>query len=499
MKKTITIVLAAIAMLIAVSCTDDMKTAIDGFRTRLSDMESLVSKINESYSNTTKLVTALEDHDMIRSVTTVKKDGKDTYLVTFVSGRTITLIQGIDGIAPILGIRKYDDGRYYWTVQYGTEEPQWLLSNLGLKIRASSLTPQMKIEDGWWQYSYDDGGTWTRLCQATGEDGTSVFRNISVSDNYVTFSMAAGGMFQIPTEAYFSRIIDRCNSFTSEMEAAEAVLAGVDTSVAVKSITQIMEGDELVGYTLVLKNGQEFNIRPGRDEQPFTFSIKRDRNDDVDYWTIKVGDDPETWVLKPDGERSRATGMFGLPHLSVRDTMEAFYFVYSFYPDIDNYQWLRDANGNLVAASTFSNLAMFKSVSVGAQSVSLTLANGKTVNLPLYYEASPTIEFRAPSGIEYNSATYLYSEVEANTEYTVDFKVLNIVAGLKVDAIGMDGANVNFVTASLSGSPAYGIIKFRTPQTFPEHTTTTRILVFMTWGSNTTMQVLEFKNRVSGD
>ena len=75
------------------------------------------------------------------------------------------------------------------------QEPQWLLSNLGLKIRASALTPQMKIDDGWWQYSYDGGASWTRLCAATGEPGKSVFKNISVSDYFVTFTLASNSMF----------------------------------------------------------------------------------------------------------------------------------------------------------------------------------------------------------------------------------------------------------------------------------------------------------------
>jgi hypothetical protein len=33
------------------------------------------------------------------------------------------------------------------------------------------ITPQLKIEDGYWYISYDNGSTWTRLSKATGEDG----------------------------------------------------------------------------------------------------------------------------------------------------------------------------------------------------------------------------------------------------------------------------------------------------------------------------------------
>ena len=151
MKKIGITIFAALSMMAAVSCTDKLESSINGLRTRIYDLESLVNSINEYYSNTSKIVAALEDNDMIKSITPVKGDDGDSYLITFVSGQTLTLSQGIDGTSPNLGIRKYDDGIYYWTIQYGSEEPQWLLSSLGMKIRASALTPQMKIEDGWWQ------------------------------------------------------------------------------------------------------------------------------------------------------------------------------------------------------------------------------------------------------------------------------------------------------------------------------------------------------------
>ena len=497
MKKILVIFLAAVSVLSTVSCTDDIKNQLEEMKVRISDLEAVVANINDYYTNISKIVTALEDHDMIRSVTTVRRnDGSEAYLVTFVSGQTLTLIQGIDGISPNLGIRKYDDGRYYWTVQYGTEEPQWLLSNLGLKIRASALTPQMKIEDGWWQYSYDNGATWTRLCKATGESGSSVFKNISVNDYFVTFTLINGGTFQVATEAYFNRIIERCGNFAAEMELAGQVLAGVDTTVAVRSISQIMDGEDLVGYKLVLKNGQEFTIRTGKDEQPFIFSIKRDESDGVDYWQVKIGESDPTWVVKPDGSKARASAMHGTPKLSVRDTLDSYFFVYSFYPDINDYQWLRDSEGKLVEACTnFDNVAMFRSVRVGTENVALTMADGKTIYLPFYYETNPTIEFRAPEGVNYNASTYLYSYARPDTTYTIKYKIINAPDNLQLDAIAMDGATVTDIVVPESGATRTGTIKFKTPSGFPENTATTRVLVFMTWGSNVTMKVLEFVNQ----
>ena len=494
MRKIITIVFAALGLMSAVSCADKLRTEISGLMTRIIDLEALVNDINEYYSNTSKLVAALEDHDMIKSITPIKADGGDSYLVTFVSGQTLTLIQGIDGVAPNIGIRKYDDGIYYWTIQYGSAEPQWLLSNLGMKIRASALTPQMKIEDGWWQYSYDGGGSWIRLCEASGDAGKSMFKSISISDYFVTFTLAGSGMFQIPTVSYFNRVTERCDNLSTAMELASRILADVDTMTAVKKITQIMDGDKLVGYTLQLNNGSEFNIRQGIDEQPFSFIIRRSYDDWMDYWAVKVGDGEYEWVYKPNGEKALASSISGTPRLSVRDTLDGYYFVYSFYPDINDLQVLRDSKGNPVAANSFENLALFKSVAVGTESVALTLADGKTIYLPFYYSKNPSISFTVPSEIDLNTSTNHYSFVVPGVSYTVGYKISDAPEGVQIDAIALDGAVVKSVSKGGTGTTVSGDIVFATPDEFPQGVATTRILVFMTWGSNVTMQVLEFDN-----
>lgn len=492
MKRINSILLAAIVLLTVSSCAKDMMEQVSALKLRVADMESMVSKINDYYVSTSKVVAALEDHDMIRSITPLRNG--DSYLITFASGYSLTLIQGIDGISPNLGIRKYEDGLYYWTVQYGSEEPQWLLSNLGLKIRASGLSPQMKIEDGWWQYSYDGGGTWTRLCKATGEAGTSVFKNISISDSFVTFTLASGSVFQIPTEAYFLRLVESCEKTNQELKDAGELLASVDTTLAVKSITQIMEDDEIVGYKLVLNNGKELEIRNGKDGVPFTFAIKRNYDDWLDYWTVKIGDGDFHWMYKDNGEMAVASAMSGTPMIGVRDTLDAYYYVYSFYPDIDDYQWLRDPEGNLVIANPYSTSVIFKAVAIGSDSVALTLADGTTIYLPFYYAKTPVITFTPPTDITYDAAAFLYSAVLPNTTYAVSYAVTDAPSNLQIDAIGLDGATVTKLTTLASAGGINGTITFTTPAAFENPTGTTRVLVFLTWGGNATMKVLEFKN-----
>jgi hypothetical protein len=189
--------------------------------------------------------------------------------------------------------------------------------------------------------------------------------------------------------------------------------------------------------------------------------------------------------------------MSGTPRLSVRDTLDGLYYVYSFYPDINDFQWLRDPEGNLVQANPFNKSVMFKAVAVGTESVALTLADGKIVYLPLYSAKIPAITFTPPAGITYNPSTFLYSDVLPNTSYTVSYTVTNVPDNLQIDAIGLDGAVVTSLVKTPSSTTITGTITFKTPAVFPEPEGTTRVLVFLTWGGNVTMQVLEFKNKIS--
>ena len=156
---------------------------------------------------------------------------------------------GKDGITPVIGVAQDTDGVYYWTLN-----GEWLLDDNGNKLPVSGkdgqngangsngqdgtdgkdgqdgengtdgadgqdgkdgITPQLKIEDGYWYISYDNGATWTQLGRATGEDGKdgedgqngadgkdgqngdSMFQSVTQDDNYVYFILADGTVIKI--------------------------------------------------------------------------------------------------------------------------------------------------------------------------------------------------------------------------------------------------------------------------------------------------------------
>ena len=148
---------------------------------------------------------------------------------------------GKDGYTPKISVKQHTDGRYYWTL-----DGNWLLDDNGNMIPATGedgkdgtngsdgkdgedgkdgingtdgkdgkdgITPLLKIEDGYWYLSYDNGATWQKLGKATGnngldglpgadgtdgEDGDSIINSITQDDENVYFNLCDGTLITLP-------------------------------------------------------------------------------------------------------------------------------------------------------------------------------------------------------------------------------------------------------------------------------------------------------------
>lgn len=153
---------------------------------------------------------------------------------------------GKDGYTPKIGVKQHTDGKYYWTL-----DGNWILDDNNNMIPVTGengkdgangtdgkdgqdgedgkdgangtdgkdgqngkdgkdgITPQLKIEDGYWYLSYDNGATWQKLGKATGnnglngadgadgEDGDSIIDSITQDDDFVIFTLSDGKVFKI--------------------------------------------------------------------------------------------------------------------------------------------------------------------------------------------------------------------------------------------------------------------------------------------------------------
>ena len=122
-----------------------------------------------------------------------KISSEDTY--------SINLLSGVDGkngedAQPFVVSVKQDeeDGRWYW---YSVQDGDWLRSADGNRFLVDGTdgkTPQLKVVEGFWQISWDNGETWEPTeWKAKGEDAYEVFTKAEVFEDRVELTLAADG------------------------------------------------------------------------------------------------------------------------------------------------------------------------------------------------------------------------------------------------------------------------------------------------------------------
>ena len=188
--------LAAITVGAFVSCEYDdseLREKINDHENRIAQLEELCSQMNTNISSLQTIVSALQDNDYVTSITPVTSGGETIgYTINFSKSGPVTIYHGEDGKdgtdgqdgedgkdghTPIVGVKIASDGNYYWTI-----DGEWLLDDEGNKIRANGIdgqdgangsdgqdgiTPLVKIENGYWYVSYDNGVSWEQLGAAT--------------------------------------------------------------------------------------------------------------------------------------------------------------------------------------------------------------------------------------------------------------------------------------------------------------------------------------------
>ena len=255
MKK---ILFFALALLAVVACSKFDDSAIwkelDKHEDRIVKLEALCNQMNTNITSLQTIIIALQSNDYVVNIAPIMEGNKEIgYTITFAKSGSITIYHGKDGkdgangtdgkdgqngtdgkdgYTPKIGVKQHTDGRYYWTLD-GT----WLLDDNGNMIPATGedgkdgtngsdgkdgedgedgtngtngkdgITPLLKIEDGYWFLSYDNGATWQKLGKATGnngldgvpgadgadgEDGDNIIDSITQDDKNVYFNLSDG-------------------------------------------------------------------------------------------------------------------------------------------------------------------------------------------------------------------------------------------------------------------------------------------------------------------
>ena len=222
-----------------------LRNDLNDLENRVTKLEELCKQMNTNISSLQKIVEALQDNLSISKVEQIS----DGYIIHFSDGSTATIKNGKNSEdAPIIGVKKDTDGIYYWTL-----DGEWLTDEKGNKVKAQGtdgkdgvdgedgndgvdgedgvdgtngkdgkdgITPQLKIENGRWMLSMDNGKTWTDIGQATGADGkdgedgadgtdgedgvdgkdgtNGIFKSVREDDDNVYFTLEDDSVITIP-------------------------------------------------------------------------------------------------------------------------------------------------------------------------------------------------------------------------------------------------------------------------------------------------------------
>ena len=238
MKKLLSLLVCGLLLFGCGDKYDDsaLRNDLNDLENRVTKLEELCKQMNTNISSLQKIVDALQDNLSISKVEQIS----DGYIIYFSDGSTATIKNGKDsGDAPVIGVKQDTDGCYYWTL-----DGEWLTDEKGNKVKAQGtdgkdgidgedgndgvdgedgvdgtngkdgkdgITPQLKIENGRWMLSMDNGKTWTDIGQATGADGTDgedgvdgkdgtngIFKSVTEDNDNVYFTLEDDSVITIP-------------------------------------------------------------------------------------------------------------------------------------------------------------------------------------------------------------------------------------------------------------------------------------------------------------
>lgn len=579
-KHIKTILAAFFTMFAVISCEQevaDVSDRLDDLEKRVSALEQLCKEMNSNISSLQGIVTAMQTGDYITSVNPVISNGKTVgYTITFAKGQPITIYHGqdgsdgkdgtngkdgkdgkdgangqdgkdgADGHTPVICIQQDTDGIWYWTL-----DGQWLLDGNGQKVKAvgvdgkdgqdgedgqdgqngndgapgkdgkdgqDGVTPQLKIEDGYWYLSYDSGQTWTQLGKAVGENGKdgkdgaigltgdSMFTGIDTSSSdYVLFTLIGGTEIKIPTWYAFEQLQALVNQMNSNIEALQTIVTALQSNDYISSISPIVESGKEVGYIINFTKSGSVTIyhgkdgadgkdgQDGADGHTPVIGVMQD-TDGLWYWTI----DGE-WLLDSNSQKIKAIGVDGkdgqdgsngqdgqhgiTPQLKIE---EGYWYV-----STDNGQtWTQlgkatgengkdgvDGKDGKDGVDGVDGDSMFQSVTVTETDVTFVTSDGQTF----------VLKRASALSIEFDTADLVVMGTNAtrNIHYTITSGVDNIT----IEALSSADIKVKVVKTDAKT----GTLQVKTGATIDEYS---KVVVLVSNGSQAIMRTLTFEEQV---
>lgn len=249
--------LATVTMLSCGKDYDDSALRRDiEMKTRIELLENWCSTANTQISALQGLINALQQNDYVTGVTPIMEGAKEVgYTITFTQSKPITILhgkddaKGVDGITPIIGVQKAEDGLYYWTVQTGAAT-EWLTDDKGNKIPVTAQddtpgkTPEISVCTFEGKLYWKVNGEWlmsgglkvpatgdkgeTGSAGPQGATGDAIFKKdgIEIADDgaSVTFTLTNGTTITLPMNSVVTIAFDSYDTFCCDLVVRDVPL-----------------------------------------------------------------------------------------------------------------------------------------------------------------------------------------------------------------------------------------------------------------------------------
>lgn len=264
MKRFLSILSLVLLGFVSQSCYDDsaLWESVNDLDSRVKTLETLCKEMNTNLASLQTLVSAMKQGDYIVDVAPLTENGVEVgYQITFYDRGTVNIYHGKDGVSsgdvPDFGAKQDTDGKYYWTVN-----GEWILDDNGNKLPVSTaegvagVTPKLKVENGKWYVSYDEGKTWEEAGSAVSEDANAcLFKDVQLTDEALVLTMSDGSVFTLPIGERFRIVFGEFDASTIQYGTDVVIPYTIEGAKGEVSVFVVSDGwmfeTELVEETAV--------------------------------------------------------------------------------------------------------------------------------------------------------------------------------------------------------------------------------------------------------
>ena len=208
MKRLFNILCTVLLLALTACQYDEIWEQLRDHEQRIEQLEKQCRELNSNIAAIQTILAAVQQNDYVTQVMKVMEDGIEVgYSITFAKSGTITIYHGANGAdgdagaTPQIGVKKAEDGSYYWT-----SNGEWITDENGDKIPAAYsdggdgkyITPQFRIVDDVWYVSYDNGNSWRVIVMGDNEEEEQFFQNVTYDSKYVYLTLCDGTAIALP-------------------------------------------------------------------------------------------------------------------------------------------------------------------------------------------------------------------------------------------------------------------------------------------------------------